>query len=100
MQSDEDLSVGAAYAKHQEKKVSFYNRRGKEEAVQIRKDKAKRKQEQVEKVRLNNHMVHCVDTTVWTQPFFKEMIGNVVLWRQLNPPTLVKVFPADLLHPS
>jgi hypothetical protein len=100
VQSDEDLSVGAAYAKHQEKKVSFYNRRGKAEAAQIRKDKAKRKEEQAAKILTGSHMVHGVDTTVWTQSFFKEVIGNVVLWRQLNPPILAKVFPADMLHPS
>ena len=58
------------------------------------------KLEKIAKTEKGNHMVHGIDTNVWDDSVFREVIGSLRAWQKSNPATLPKVFPKDLIHPS
>ena len=58
------------------------------------------KLEKIAKTEKGNHMYHGIDTNVWDDSVFREVIGSLRAWQASNPATLPKVFPQELIHPS
>ncbi len=66
----------------------------------IRAGKKHIKDEKIARVKTGAHMHHGIDTTVWNESTFREVMGNLIAWRRAKPSVFPKVFPQELLHPS
>ena len=49
---------------------------------------------------LNSYIKNGIDTLVWKDPTFVEVIPSVKTWEEANEPSLAKVFTAAVTHPG
>ena len=100
MESEEELPVSPVYGKNKKKTVKIENRRNQVTMKEIRKRQKEGKLKKIAKTAKGNHMIHGIDTNVWSDLVFREVIGSLRAWQKANPATLPKVFPQELVHPS
>ena len=49
---------------------------------------------------LQTHIKNGIDTLLWKDPTFVEVIPSVRTWEEANEPSLAKVFTAAVTHPG
>ena len=49
---------------------------------------------------MGTNIINGIDTSVWTDKTFVNVIVSKETWEETNPSTLAKVFPAEMTHPG
>ena len=58
------------------------------------------REEEAKKRLMGTNIIHGIDTSVWPDKTFVNVIVSKETWEATNPSTLAKVFPAEMTHPG